>query len=222
MSSANGLPSDSPLATSTKTIRLLIADDHPVVRDGLAAFLDTKSYLRVVAQASNGIEAIKQFRLHQPDVAIVDLRMPQMGGVEALEILRSEFPDACFIMLTIYDGDEDIYRGFRAGAKAYLLKDTPCEEIVNVIQTVCEGQRYVSTPVGRKLAEHAELPKLSNRECQVLKLISSGKNNKAIAETIGVTESTVKFHINNILDKLGASDRTHAVMLALKRGIIHL
>lgn len=208
--------------TSAKLIRILIADDHPVVRDGLAAVLNTEADMKVVAHANNGQEAIEQYRIHQPDVAIVDLRMPDVDGVTAIATVRAEFPNACFIMLTVFDGDEDIYRGLRAGAKAYLLKDTPCEEIASVIREVCQGERYLSNEVGIKLAARMELPAISDRECQVLKLISSGKNNKGVAEAMGIAESTVKFHVNNILDKLGASDRTHAVMVALKRGLIQL
>jgi DNA-binding NarL/FixJ family response regulator len=206
----------------SKIIRVLVADDHPIVRDGLAAVLNTKPNIEVVAQASNGREVVEHYRVHQPDVAIVDLRMPEMDGVAAITAVRAEFPDACFIMLTIYDGDEAIFQGFRAGAKAYLLKDTPCDEIADVIREVCRGERHLSSEIGKKLAARMELPTLSDRECQVLKLVSSGKNNKGVAETLSISESTVKFHINNILNKLGASDRTHAVMLALKRGLIQL
>lgn len=211
---------NSDLEIPTKIIRVLIADDHPVVRDGLAAVLDTKPFFEVVAQANDGLEAVEQFRLHRPDVTILDLRMPKMGGDDAIETIRAEFPDACFIMLTIYDGDEDIYRGFRAGAKAYLLKDTSCEEIIRVAISVCQGEKYVSPRIGQKLAHNTEYQKLSTREIQVLEQIATGKNNKAIGSVLGISESTVKFHINNLLDKLGAKDRTHAVILALKRGII--
>jgi DNA-binding NarL/FixJ family response regulator len=209
-------------ANPSKIIRLLIADDHPIVRDGLAAILDNEPDIDVVAEASNGLEAVELFRQHQPDVVIMDLQMPQMGGVEAIKIIREECSTACIIMLTIYDGDEDIYRGFRAGARAYLLKDTPCDEIIEVIHVVCEGQRYMQSKVGEKLAARIEMPNLSDREYQVLQLMASGKSNKAIASAICVTESTVKFHINNLLDKLGVRDRTHAVVMALKRGIIRL
>jgi DNA-binding NarL/FixJ family response regulator len=208
--------------TPAKIIRVLVADDHPVVRDGLAAVLNTKSFLEVVAQASNGKEVVEQFRLHQPDVAIVDLRMPKMDGVTAISTIRTEFPDACFIMLTIYDGDEAIFQGFRAGAKAYLLKDTPCDEIAEVIQAVYEGQRYVPTHVGEKLAVRMERPCLSNRELQVLDMMAMGKSNREIAADLGISEGTVKFHVNHILYKLNASDRTYAVVTALKRGIINL
>jgi DNA-binding NarL/FixJ family response regulator len=210
------------LINLTRPIRLLIADDHPVVRDGLTAILNTQSDLIVVTQASNGQEVIEQYRIHQPDVAIVDLRMPRVGGVEAIETICQEFPQACFIMLTIYDGDEDIFRGFRAGAKAYLLKDTPCEEIIEVIHAVCEGQRYLPTGISEKLADRLTLQELSEREQQVLRLLSDGKSNREIAMATGIAESTARFHVSNIMDKLGVNDRTSAVVTALKRGIIQL
>jgi DNA-binding NarL/FixJ family response regulator len=205
-----------------KTVRVLIADDHPVVRDGLALILDNQERIQVVGQASNGREAVEQFRRHQPDVAILDLRMPEMTGAEATTAIRAEFPDACIIMLTVYDGDEEIYQGFRAGAKAYVLKETPCEEIVDIVRLVCEGQKHISNPIAQKLAYRLDLPDISDRELEVLNLMALGKNNRAISEALAVTESTVKFHVANVLAKLGACDRTHAVVTALKRGIIHL
>jgi DNA-binding NarL/FixJ family response regulator len=205
-----------------KQIQILLADDHPIVRNGLAAVLNTQADMVVVAQTSNGQEAIEQFRVYQPDVAIVDLRMPLMGGVEAIATLHAEFPQASFIMFTVYDGDEDIYQGFRAGAKAYLLKDTPCAEITEVIRTVYEGERYISTKVGEKLAARIEMPQLSARERQVLELMAKGMSNKQISTCMLVAEGTVKFHVNNLLSKLGVCDRTNAVITALKRGIIML
>jgi DNA-binding NarL/FixJ family response regulator len=203
-------------------IRILLADDHPIVRDGLAAILDAETDMSVIGQASNGCEAVELFRLHQPDVAIVDLHMPQMSGVEAISAIRAEFPNACIIMFTVYDGDECIYQGLRAGAKSYLLKNTPSDEILEIIRTVATGEKHIPAQVGKKLAERMELPQLSDREREVLQLMSTGKTNKAISAAMGVTESTVKFHVNNILTKLGVSDRTHAVITALKRGIISL
>lgn len=210
------------LPQSSKTIRLLVADDHPIVRQGLVAILNAQSDMQVIAEANNGREVVELFRLHQPDVAILDLRMPEVGGVEAIVAIRAEFPTAAIIMLSIYETDEDIYQGLRAGAKAYLLKDTPCQEILEVIRAVSEGQRYVPADIGTKLAARMERPTLSDREFEVLSLMAKGKNNKAIATTLNISENTVKFHVTNVMIKLGASDRTHAVVNALQQGIIKL
>ncbi len=210
------------LSQSQKTIRLLVADDHPVVRQGLVAILNAQPDMTVIAEANNGKEVIEQFRLHQPDVAILDLQMPEVGGVEAIVTIRAEFPNAAIIMFSIYETDEDIYQGLRAGAKAYLLKDTPCPEILEVIRAVSEGQRYVPADIGTKLAARMERPTLSDREFEVLSLMVKGKNNKAIASALSITENTVKFHVTNVMIKLGASDRTHAVVNALRQGIIKL
>jgi len=210
------------LSQSQKTIRLLVADDHPVVRQGLVAILNAQPDMTVIAEANNGKEVIEQFRLHQPDVAILDLQMPEVGGVEAIVTIRAEFPNAAIIMFSIYETDEDIYQGLRAGAKAYLLKDTPCPEILEVIRAVSEGQRYVPADIGTKLAARMERPTLSDREFEVLSLMVRGENNKAIASALSITENTVKFHVTNVMIKLGASDRTHAVVNALRQGIIKL
>lgn len=210
------------LTHSTKTIRILIADDHPIVRQGLVAILNDQPDMSIVAEVNNGEEAIAQFRLHQPDVAILDLQMPKVGGVEAITTIRSEFPNASIIMLSIYETDEDIYQGLRAGARAYLLKDTPCLEIVEVIRAVSEGQRYVPAEIGTKLAARMERPSLSAREFDVLTLMVKGKSNKAISSELNITENTVKFHVTNVMLKLGASDRTHAVVNALQQGIVKL
>jgi len=210
------------LNESTKTIKILIADDHPIVSQGLVAILNDQPDMQVVAQAMNGREAIEQFRILQPDVTLLDLRMPEVGGVEAITTIRAEFPDAAIIMFSIYETDEDIYQGLRAGAKAYLLKDTPCQEILEVIRAVNDGQRYVPAEIGTKLAARMERPSLSDREFEVLGLMARGKNNKAIAADLGITENTVKFHVTNVMIKLGASDRTHAVVNALQQGLIKL
>lgn len=210
------------LTPSQKTIRLLVADDHPIVRQGLVAILNAQPDMQVIAEANNGKEVIEQFRLHQPDVAILDLQMPEVGGVEAIATIRAEFPNAAIIMFSIYETDEDIYQGLRAGAKAYLLKDTPCEEILEVIRAVSEGQRYVPADIGTKLAARMERPELSDREYEVLSLMAKGRNNKAIASELNISENTVKFHVTNVMIKLGASDRTHAVVKALRQGIIKL
>ncbi|MBD2020725.1 response regulator transcription factor [Leptolyngbya sp. FACHB-36] len=204
------------------TIRILLADDHPIVRQGLAGILNNQSDMTVVAEADDGRAAIEQFRNCQPDIAILDLRMPDVGGVEAIAGIRAEFPDARIIMFTIYDTDEDIYRGLRAGAKSYLLKDTPCREILEVIRTVHAGKRYISHELGAKLATRIDLPELTTRELEVLRLLSRGKSNPDISALLSITEGTVKFHVNNILSKLGVSDRTQAVLKALKRGLVQL
>ncbi|MBD2256035.1 response regulator transcription factor [Pseudanabaena sp. FACHB-2040] len=212
----------SAALSSSSSIRLLLADDHPVVRQGLALILDSEEDMAVVAQASNGQEAADLFRQHQPDVALLDLRMPLLNGVEATAAIRAEFPTACIILLTTYDGDEDIYQGLRAGAKSYLLKDTPCEEIIEAIRQVCQGRRHLSPHVGEKLAERMELPQLSGREREVLQLIAKGRNNLEIGQALNIAESTVKTHVNSILGKLRVSDRTQAAILALRRGLAKL
>jgi two-component system, NarL family, response regulator len=204
------------MALSPKTIRILVADDHPIVRQGLVAILNDQPDMSVVAEVDNGQQAIAQFRRCQPDVAIVDLQMPEVGGVEAIKTIRTEFPDAAIIMFSIYETDEDIYQGLRAGAKAYLLKDTPCLEILEVIRAVSDGQRYVPAEIGTKLAARMDRPNLS------LTLMAKGKSNKAIAAELTITDNTVKFHVTNVMIKLGASDRTHAVVNALQQGIIKL
>jgi two-component system, NarL family, response regulator len=207
---------------SLKTIRLLVADDHPIVRQGLVAILNDQPDMNVVAEVNNGQQAIDQFRIHQPDVAILDLKMPEVGGVEAIDTIRVEFPTAAIIMFSIYETDEDVYRGLRAGAKAYLLKDTPCQEILEVIRTVSGGQRYIPAEIGTKLAARMERPDLSDREHQVLALMAQGKKNKDIAGELNISENTVKYHVTNVTLKLGASDRTRAVVNALQQGIIKL
>ncbi|MEB3211672.1 MAG: response regulator transcription factor [Leptolyngbyaceae bacterium] len=205
-----------------KPIQILVADDHPIVRQGLVAILNDQTDMTVVAEVNNGQQAVEQFRLLQPDVAILDLQMPEVSGVEAIAAIRAEFPEAAIIMFSIYETDEDIYQGLRAGAKAYLLKDTPCQEILEVIRAVSVGKRYVSVEIGTKLAARMERPDLSDREYDVLTLMAKGKNNKAIANELTISENTVKFHVSNVMIKLGASDRTHAVVNALRQGIIKL
>jgi DNA-binding NarL/FixJ family response regulator len=210
------------MSPSSKIIRILVADDHPIVRQGLVAILNDQPDMSVVAEVDDGQQAIEQFRSCQPDVAIVDLQMPEVGGVEAIKTIRAEFPDAAIIMFSIYETDEDIYQGLRAGAKAYLLKDTPCQEILEVIRAVSDGQRYVSLEIGTKLAARMDRPNLSDREQEVLALMAKGKSNKAIAAELTITDNTVKFHVTNVMIKLGVSDRTHAVVNALQQGIIKL
>jgi len=203
-------------------IRVLVADDHPVVREGLVALIEHRADMTVVAQASNGQEAIALFQRHQPDVTLLDLRMPEIDGLVALAAIRETFPEARIIIVTTYEGDEDIYRSLRAGAKGYLLKDTPREALIEAIIAVHKGQRWIPTEVATKLAERIGMPDLTQREVEVLRLLVAGKSNKEVGEALAITEGTVKAHVNNILDKLGVSDRTQAVTTALKRGIVRL
>lgn len=204
------------------TIKILVVDDHPVVREGLSAMLNYQADITVVGKASNGIEAVALFKEHLPDITLMDLRMPDMDGVTAITNIRSEFPTARIIVLTTYDGDEDIYRGLRAGAVGYLLKETPIEELLSAIHTVHRGKKYVAPEVAMKLAERVNSTQLTDREIEVLGLIAQGNTNHGIAEALFIVEGTVKAHVTNILNKLGVDDRTQAVTEALRRGILHL
>jgi len=204
------------------SIRVLIADDHPVVRKGLTLMIQYEPGMEVVGEAGNGREAVDCFRLHQPDVTLMDLRMPEMDGIEAITAIRTEFPFARIILLTTYDGEEDIYLGLRAGAKAYLLKDAPCEELLATIRLVRAGQKCITQGVGAKLAERMEGPELTAREREVVRLMARGMSNQEIGAALFITEGTVKFHVNHILNKLEVNDRTQAVITALKRGIASL
>ncbi|MFZ1025020.1 MAG: response regulator transcription factor [Limnoraphis robusta] len=204
------------------SIRVLIADDHAIVRQGLVSLLQQEPDLSVVAQAGNGQEAVTMFSQHQPDVVLMDLQMPKMDGVEAITAICAEFVNPQIVVLTTYDGDENIYRGLQAGAKGYLLKDTDPNELFAAIRQVFAGQKYIPSTVGAKLAERMGNSQLSDRELQVLCLIVAGKNNQEIGETLHISKSTVKFHVNNILSKLNVKDRTQAALVALKRGIASL
>jgi two-component system NarL family response regulator len=204
------------------SIRILIADDHPVVREGLAAIIERQPALSVVAEASNGQEAVALYRQHRPDVTLVDLRMPELDGVAVITTIRREFPEARIIILTTYDGDEDIYRGVFAGARAYLLKDAPREDLLEAIRAVYAGQKRIPVEVATKLAERLTSSELTGRELEVLRLIVAGRSNKEIGQRLSITEGTVKAHVNNILSKLGVHDRTHAATEALRRGLVHL
>ncbi|HEY9807815.1 MAG TPA: response regulator transcription factor [Halomicronema sp.] len=206
----------------TNSIRILIADDHPIVRQGLVALLEQEPDITIVAQASTGKEAVLMFNQHQPDVTLMDLRMPEMDGVTAITAICNQVNSAQIIVLTTYDGDEDIYRGLRAGAKSYLLKDASPTELLTAIRTVAKGQKYIPSTVGAKLAERMNNAPLSERELEVLQLMVAGNSNHQISVTLHISESTVKFHINNILNKLSVNDRTQAVISALKRGIATL
>ncbi|QLE39926.1 response regulator transcription factor [Nostoc sp. C052] len=203
-------------------IRVLIVDDHSIVRQGLAAMIENEPDMTVVGQAGNGQEAIAQYRQLQPDVTLIDLRMPQVSGVEAIVTICAEFAHARMIVLTTYDGDEDIYRALRAGAKGYLLKDAEPDALLNAIHIVHSGQQYIPSEVAAKLVQRMNIPELSDREQEVVRQMVLGLSNHDIAAALNITESTVKFHINKILSKLGVSDRTQAVITALKRGLAKL
>lgn len=207
---------------SSDLIRVMIVDDHPIVRQGFAGMLATEPNIVVVAEAANGQQAIDLFRQHRPDITLMDLRMPVVTGVEAITRIRKEFPKSHFIVLTTYDGDEDIYRALQSGAQGYLLKTMYCDEIIDAIRTVNEGRRYIPTPVAARLAERLASSDLTGREIEVLELIVQGKSNKRIADVLAITEPTVKGHVSNILGKLGVDDRTQAATAAIQRGIIHL
>jgi DNA-binding NarL/FixJ family response regulator len=208
--------------SQSSVIRVLLVDDHPIVQQGLAAIIDAESDMTVIGRAKDGVEAIKLFRQTQPDVTLMDLRMPQMGGVEAIAAICAEFNTARIIVLTTYDGDEDIYRGLRAGSKGYLLKDCQPNDLRAAIRTVHEGRQYIPPHVGAKLAERMNSPELSERELEVLQLVAQGMSNIQIGAALSITESTVKSNVNRILSKLGAKDRTQATIIALKRGISNL
>jgi two-component system, NarL family, response regulator len=204
------------------TIRVLIADDHSIVRQGLATIINRDPEMSAIAQAEDGQQAIERFREFQPDVTLMDLRMPQVGGVEAISAICAEFKSARIIVLTTYDGDEDIYRGLHAGAQGYLLKDAKPNELLNAIRTVARGQQYIPPDVGAKLVQRMSNPELSERELEVLGLMAQGMSNQDIGAALTIGESTVKSHVNRILSKLGVSDRTQAVIVAVKRGIVSL
>jgi two-component system NarL family response regulator len=209
------------MATTAK-IRVLLADDHPVVRTGLTTLIDGQSDMTVVGAAENGREAIELYRKLQPDVLLIDLRMPVLSGVDATVAIRAEFPQSHILVLTTYEADEDIVRTLKAGALGYLLKDTVGPEMLEAVRAVHAGQRRVSPAVAVRLAERASGSELTVRELEVLKLLARGGTNKDLAVSLSISEGTVKGHINNILSKLGVTDRTMAVTTALQRGIIQL
>ena len=203
-------------------IRILVADDHPVVREGLRGLIAVQPDMVVVAEASNGREAIQQFRIHRPDVTVMDLQMPEMNGVDALSAIRIEFPGAKIIMLTTYVGDVQIFRALKAGAQGYLLKAVMHKELPDNIRTVYAGRKVMAPEAAAQVAEHSGEEALTPKELEVLRLIAAGNANKEIGAQLSISEESVKSRVKNILGKLGARDRTHAVTLGLKRGIIEL
>jgi DNA-binding NarL/FixJ family response regulator len=207
----------------TKPIRVLLAEDHEVVRDGLAAIIDYQADMTVVGHACNGEEAVERFAELQPDITLMDLRMPGMGGAPAIEAIRKKFGDARIIVLTTYDGDENIYRALKAGARGYLLKDSGKDDLLSAIRAVHEGRSYVPPEIATRLVTRTQAgAPLTTREIEVLRLMAEGKSNKEIGAALFISEGTVKTHVNSIHEKLSVSDRTEAVIVALKRGIIHL
>lgn len=205
-----------------KSIRILVVEDHNVVREGLVALLKVANGLEVVGQAADGAEAVAQFRKHHPDITLIDLRLPRMSGVDVIERVRMEMPQARFIVLTTYDGDEDIYRALKAGARAYLLKGMTSEELIGTIRSVHAGKSYIPPAIAERLAERMGAQDLTPRESDVLEHIVHGKSNKEIAAALDVSEATVKTHINSLLGKLGVTDRTQAATAAIQRGIVPL
>jgi len=203
-------------------IKILVADDHPVVREGLAALINRRPDMTVIAEVSNGRELVAAFLEHRPDVSLVDLRMPEMDGADAMKAIREQAPSARVVVLTTYDDEEDIQRSLKAGAKAYLLKDAPREDLLACIKAVHEGRTLIPPAIAAKMAETIGAPTLSPREIEVLELVAEGKSNKEIAAALSITEGTVKSHLSALLGKLGASDRTQAVTIALKRGLLRL
>jgi len=210
------------VSTDPSLIRVLAVDDHPVFRQGIAGLIDGQLDLRLVGEASNGREAIQQFRALRPDVTLMDLQMPEMNGIDAISAIRGEFPEARIIVLTTYAGDVQALRAMKAGARGYLLKNLLYKELLDTIRAVHAGKKTLSPEISYQLAEHATDEALSPAEISVLRLIAAGNGNKQIAHQLSVTEETVKGRVKNILSKLGANDRTHAVLIGLKRGIIEL
>lgn len=208
--------------TSNSPIQVLVVEDHNVVRQGIVAILNQQENITVVAEAKNGKEAIALHATHQPDVTLMDLRMPQMEGLDAIIQIRDATPKAYIIILTTYDTDEDIYRGLQAGARGYLLKDTTAKDLVKAVRQVAQGKRFIPSNVAMKLADRMETDELTNRERDVLKLMVLGSSTTGLAEALNISEGTVKFHVGHIFQKLGVNDRTQAVVVALRRGLVRL
>jgi DNA-binding NarL/FixJ family response regulator len=210
------------MSDAVRTIRVLCVDDHPLIRKGIASILANEPDIELVAEAADGREAIRAYRESFPDVTLMDLRMPELDGIAATKAIRAEFPDARIIALTMYDGDQDIYRALDAGVRGYLLKENVHANVLYAIRTVQSGKRLVPPEVAGRLAEYFPKVLLTPRETEVLALVANGLGNREIAERLGTASGTIKVHVQNILDKLGASDRTQAVTIALQRGVLHL
>ena len=210
------------MSAGVSQIRILAVDDHPLVRQGIAGLIGVQPDMILVAEACDGREAIQQFRMHHPDVTLMDLQMPEMNGIDAVMAIRNEFPDARVVVLTTYTGDVQVLRALKAGAQAYLLKSTLHKELLETIRAVHAGKKTLSPEISYEIAEHAMDDTLTPAEIAVLRLIAAGNANKQIADELSITEEPVKSRVKNILSKLGANDRTHAAMIGLKRGIIDL
>lgn len=210
------------MSSAPRLIRILSVDDHPLLRKGIAALVNGEADLKLVAEASNGQEAIESFRLHRPDVTLMDIQMPSVNGLEAIGRIQGEFPGARIIVLTTYTGDAQVLRALKAGARGYVLKGHVHRELLETIRAVHAGQKRIPPEIAVELAEHAADDELTSREIDVLRLIAAGNSNKLIADQLSIGEATVKSHVTNVLSKLGANDRAHAVTIGLKRGIIEL
>ncbi|QRK07272.1 response regulator transcription factor [Archangium violaceum] len=210
------------MSSSGPIIRILVVDDHPVLREGLSAMIAGQSDMALIAEAENGEQALRAFREHQPDITLMDVRMPTMGGIDAITAIRTEFPTARIIVLTTYEGDAQALRAIKAGASGYLLKSMLRKELVETIRSVHAGRRRIAADIASEMAEHVADDELTARERDVLSYVAAGNANKEVAARMGISEETVKTHMKNVLTKLGARDRTHAVVVALKRGIIDI